>query len=115
MNGCVWKVNLYFCFGVRSAWRITETMPFNFQVCLGAGGAGISLCVLLLPSAGVDGTVDGAVDGALAVGMPTTGGGNSGTGGKSGELTPLSIPGGEVRGVGADDASGDDDPGCFAR
>jgi hypothetical protein len=47
--------------------------------------------------------------------MPTTGGGNSGAGGKSGKVTPLSIPGGEVLGVGTDDASGDEDPGCFAR
>jgi hypothetical protein len=40
INGLVWNVNLNFCFGVRSACRITATIPFNFQECLGSGGGG---------------------------------------------------------------------------
>ncbi len=40
MKGAVWKVNLNFCFGVRSAWRITDTTPLSLQECLGGGGGG---------------------------------------------------------------------------
>ena len=82
-------------------------MPFNFQVCFGAGG-GSSSPLVVWPNAGVDGTVDGAVDGALPVEMPTAGGGQSGAGGTGGNSRPLSAPGGEVLGVGALEASGED-------
>jgi len=51
-------------------------------VCFGAGG-GIVSKFLILPGAGVEGTVDGAVDGAV-LGTPRRGGGSSGVGGTDG-------------------------------
>ena len=62
MNGSVWNVNLYFCFGVRSAWRMTDTMPLSFHECFGGGGAWCSSGPTS-GSAGIEVTAD-LIDGA---------------------------------------------------
>ena len=87
-------------------------MPFNFQVCFGAGGDNISPFAELL-GAGVDGTVDGAVDGELAIGRLTAGGGSGGAHSIGGKSKGLLASGGVVFGVGALETSVDTGTGLL--